>query len=159
MAGQRYPLEALRKLRDERAEAQAHRLAAQVARAQAAEAKLRELERARREQAARVAETLRQEHARVAEGGVGGLDLLRLTEFETAARAQAAALERAEGESRQVLTRERAEEQRLRQELSAREAEAKLVRNHEASFHEENAEQQHRAEEEAALEQWNARRH
>jgi fused signal recognition particle receptor len=159
MAGQRYPLEALRKLRDERAEAQAHQLAAQVARTRGAEAKLRELELARREHAARVAETRRQERARVTEGGASGLDLLRLAEFETAAQAQSLALERAEGEARQVLSRERAEEQKLRQELSAREAEAKLVRNHEASFHEQNAEQQHKAEEEAALEQWNARRH
>lgn len=158
MAG-RYPLEALRKLRDERAEAQAHELAAQVARVRGAELRLNELEAARREHAERTAETLRHERARLTGGGTSGLDLLRVTEFETAAQAQAAALQRAEAEARQAFALQRAEEQKLREALAAREAEAKLVRNHEATFHEHNAQQQQKAEEEAALEQWNARRH
>jgi hypothetical protein len=67
-------------------------------------------------------------------------------------------LARAEGEAAESLARERAEEQRLRQELAKAEAEAQLLRNHEASFHEQAAQAQQRSEEEAALEQWNARR-
>ena len=58
----------------------------------------------------------------------------------------------------QALLEVRAEERRLREELSRREADAQLVRNHENSFHERVADQVERAEEEAALEQWNARR-
>jgi hypothetical protein len=159
MPRQPYPLEALRKLRGDRAQAQAVALAAQVARSTEADAKLREWERARREHEARSAEIVRAERERLAQGRVSGADLLRLTEFEDAARTQAGALERSEAGARQLLAEERAREQTLREELSRLEAEAKLVRNHEASFHERHAELQQKADEEAALEQWSARRH
>lgn len=158
MAGPRYPLETLRKLRDERAEAQTHALAAQLTRSQAAEGKLRQREAARREHAERTAETLRQEQARLT-AGVSGADLLRFAEFEVAARAQATALERAEAEAQQALATERAKEEELRRQLSAREAEAELVRRHEATFQKHHADVRQKAEEEAALEQWSAKRH
>jgi hypothetical protein len=145
-------------LRDERAEAQAQGLAAQIARSQAADAKLRERQRARREHAERTAESARLERQRLTDGGASGADLLRVTEFDEGARKQAELLERAEGEARQALARERAEEEKLRQQLSEREAEAKLVRNHEAGFHEHQADLAQKSDEEAALEQWNARR-
>src|SRR5690242_14079543 len=119
MAGPRYPLETLRKLRDERAEAQTHALAAQIARSQAAEAKLREREAARREHSARVAETQRAEQERLL-SGVSGADLQRLVDFSTATRLQSQALERGEAEARAHLNEERAKEQQLREELSAR---------------------------------------
>jgi hypothetical protein len=157
MARQQYPLEALRKLRDERAESQAHTLAEQVARASVAQAALRERERLRREHAQRTLQTLREERERLAAGAMSGADLQRSAEFEAAARAQAALLERAESDARDALARERAEEQKLRDELSRREAEAKLTRNHEATFHQQNETAAQRAEEETALEQWNAR--
>ena len=159
MARPEYPLEALRKLRDERAEAQVQSLAAQVARAEAAEQRLRERERARREQAEQAAETSRQERARLAAGQANGADLLRVNEFEAAVRAQAVLLERAEAEARQVLAQERTEEQKLRQKLAELEAEAEVVRKHEAGFRQQHADAVQKAEEEAALEQWNARRH
>jgi hypothetical protein len=159
MARQQYPLEALRKLRDERAEAQALALAHQVARSSVAQTALAERERARREHAHSTAETLRAEGERLAQGGVSGADLLRAAEFEACARAQAGALESAEREARQRLGQQRAEEQKLREELGRREAEAQLARHHESDFHERNASTALRAEEEAALEQWNARRH
>jgi len=159
MARQPYPLETLRKLRDERAEATVEALAVQVARSQRAEATLREREHARREHGARTAEAVRLEQRRLAEGGASGGDLGRVAEFEVAARAQAELLQKAEAEARRILAEERAAEQKLREEQAAREAEAKLVRNHEASFHERQAELAQKAEEEAALEQWNARRH
>jgi hypothetical protein len=158
MAGPRYPLEALRKLRDDRAEEQAHGLAVQIARSQAAEERLREREAARRTHAERTAQTRSLESERLAQG-VGGHELQRLAEFEVAVRAQAGVLERAEGEARQALSQERAQEQKMREVLAAREAEAKLVRNHEDSFHERQLDLQQKAEEEAALEQWSARRH
>jgi hypothetical protein len=154
-----YPLEALRKLRDDRAEAQAQSLAAQIACSGRAEAALREREHARREQEARTAETLRAEHERLARAGGSGSDLLRLAEFEAGARVQSAALAQSEAAARQRLAEERLQEQKLREELSRLEAEAQLVRNHETSFHERHAELQEKADEEAALEQWSARRH
>lgn len=158
MAGPRYPLATLRKLRDSRAEEQTHALAAQIARSQAAETQLRGREAARREHAEQLAETRSCEQARLA-AGVSGADLQRVADFEVAARARGAALERAEAEAREVLDEERAREQQLRQELAAREAEAELVRRHEASFHGRHAELSQKAEEEAALEQWSAKRH
>ena len=158
MARPSYPLEALRKLRDERAEALAQELAGQVARLQVAESKLRQREAARREHAERAAEAVRSEQQRLAAGGVSGADLLRVADFEVAVRAQAGLLERAEAEARQALAQERAQEQKLRDQQTLREAEAKLVRNHQAGFHEHQAELAQKAEEEAALEQWNARR-
>jgi hypothetical protein len=158
MARPEYPLEALRKLRDERATAQAHELAAQVARSQVAEAKLRERERARREHTERTKESVRLEHDRLGAGAARGADLLRVADFEAAAQAQAKLLEHAESAARAELAKERAEEQKLREQLSQREAEAKLVRNHEAGFHEHHHDLSQKAEEEAALEQWNARR-
>jgi hypothetical protein len=83
---------------------------------------------------------------------------LRVSEFERAIRAQQALLERAEAEARQVLAQERAEEQKLRRTLAELEADAQLVRNHEADFRQRHASAAQKAEEEAALEQWNARR-
>ena len=159
MARSQYPLEALRKVRDDRAEASARELAEQVARSLAAEGALRHREAARREHAERAAEAVRSERERLVTGGVSGAELLRVADFEVATRAQAALLERAEAEARQVLGQERAAEQKLRDQQAQREAEAKLVRNHEASFHERQAALLQKAEEEAALEQWNARRH
>ena len=158
MARPEYPLEALRKLRDERSETQAHRLAEQVARTHAAELRLRDRERARREHAEGAAEDLRRELARVAAGEATGADLSRVSDFEAATRAQALLLERAEGEAREALGQARAEEQKLRQKLAELEAEAKLVRNHEAGFLQRRADAVQKAEEEAAQEQWNARR-
>jgi hypothetical protein len=158
MARPSYPLEALRKVRDERADALAQELAAQVARSQAAEGKLRQREAARREHAERAKSELQREQQRLAAGGMSGAELLRVAEFEIAVRAQAALLERAEAEARQDLAQERAAEQKLRAEQAEREAEAKLVRNHEAGFHEHQVNLAQKAEEEAALEQWNARR-
>jgi hypothetical protein len=159
MARPEYPLEALRKLRDERVDAQAEALAVQVARAESAEQRLRERERTRREHAEQAAEAVRQERARLAAGQASGADLLRVSEFENAVRAQAVLLERAEAEARQALTQERAEEQKLRQKLGELEAEAEVVRKHEAGFRQHHADAVQKAEEEAALEQWNARRH
>lgn len=159
MARPEYPLEALRKLRDERVEAQVQSLAAQLARADAAEQRLRERERARREHAEQATESVQQEQARLAAGQATGADLLRVSEFEQAVRAQAALLERAEAEARQALAQERADEQKLRQKLSELEAEAEVVRKHEAGFRQHHADAVQKAEEEAALEQWNARRH
>jgi hypothetical protein len=158
MVRQQYPLEALRRLRDERAEAQARGLAEQLARSAAAEAVLNERERVRREHALSTDQTVRAERARLAAGQVSGADLLRATEFESAARARAQELERSELEAGQRLAQERAQEKKLRAELGRLEAEAQLARNHEASFHEQHATAALRAEEEAALEQWNARR-
>ena len=159
MPRQPYPLEALRQLRDERAEAQAQRLAAQIARSQAAEAKLTQRQRARREHESATAAALKAERDRLELTGASGAELLRLSEFERAARAQAGLLLDSETEARQQLTAERDEEQKLRAELAQLEAEAKLVRNHEVSFHEHHAQLQEKADEEAALEQWSARRH
>jgi hypothetical protein len=159
MARPEYPLEALRKLRDERVEAQVQGLAAQLARRQAAELRLLECERVRRAHAERTAEALGAERARLEAGLARGADLLRIPEFERAARAQAGLLERAEAEARQALAQECAEEEKLRQKLAELEAEAKLVRNHEAGFLQRQADTAQKAEEEAALEQWNARRH
>jgi hypothetical protein len=158
MARPSYPLDALRKLRDERAEAQAHALAEQVARAQQAEVRLRQRQAARQAHSQRTLASLQPERERLAAGQLSGADLLRQTEFEAAARAQAALLERAERDAAEALGRERAEEQRLQQELARAEADAQLVRNHEATFHERVTERQQRADEESALEQWNARR-
>jgi hypothetical protein len=158
MARQQYPLEALRKLRDERADAQAQALAKQVARCAAAQAVLLEREQLRREHALRTAETLRVERERIAAGQVLAAELQRGSDFEASARAQARALERSEAEARELLAQQRAEEQKLRAELGRCEAEAKLARNHEANFHEQRASAVLRAEEEASLERWNARR-
>jgi hypothetical protein len=157
MARQQYPLEALRKVRDERAEAQARTLARQMARTSAAQAAVSERERQRREHARRTLETLETERARLAAGSASGADLSRVADFEAGARAQAGLLERCEAEARELLAKERGEEEKLREELSRREAEAKLTRNHEATFHEHNENAALRSEEEAALEQWNAR--
>lgn len=159
MARPEYPLEALRQLRDERVEAQKRALAGQVARCQAAEAQVRERERARREYTQRVADSLRDEGARLAAGEVSGADLARLSDFEAAARAQAAGLERAELEARAVLTQERALQEAERQKLAELEADAELVRRHEADFRQQHVQAAEKADEEAALEQWNARRH
>jgi hypothetical protein len=158
MAGPRYPLEALRKLRDERTDAQVQAVAGQVARCRAAELTLEAALAARRAHGEETGQSLEQERQRLLTGRLSGAELARAAEFEAAARAQAELLERAEARAGQVLLEARAEEHRLREELSRREADAKLVRNHENSFRERLADQVERAEEEATLEQWNARR-
>jgi hypothetical protein len=158
MARQQYPLEALRKLRDERADAQARALAAQVARCAAAQAVVFEREQVRREHALSTAEMLRVERERLAAGQASAAELQRAGDFEARARTQARALERCEAEARELLAQQRAEEQKLREELGRREAEAQLARNHEANFHEQHESAVLRAEEEASLERWNAQR-
>lgn len=158
MVRPQYPLEALRQLRDGRVEAQQRELAEQLARCEHAEAALREAVEARRAHAARIAGSLEIEQAWLVSGGARGVDLLRTNEFLAAERIRAESFERAETEAGQNLARERARAQELRDELGRREADAKLVRNHETSFHQRAAERALRAEEEAALEQWTARR-
>jgi hypothetical protein len=156
MARQPYPLQALRELRERRAEASAEALARQVARSATFAAALGERERARREHAERLALVLEQERHRLAAGPVSGAELRRASDFEQADRAALAVTVAAEAEARAALAREQAEEQRLCAELAQAEAEAKLVRDHEASFHEKQVDAALRAEEEAALERWNA---
>jgi hypothetical protein len=159
MARQPYPLESLRKLREERSEAHAQRLAAQIARSAAAQVKLTAREQARRDHESAAALAVEAERGRLEQGGASGADLSRLSEFERAARAKTEALLESEASARQQLASERAEEQQLRAQLAKLEAEAELVRHHETSFHERHAELQEKADEEAALEQWSARRH
>jgi hypothetical protein len=158
MTRPQYPLEALRKLRDDQADAQARALADQVARSTSAERLVEQRVAARRDHAQQTRASLAEERTRLLAGGASGAELLRAAEFETARRAQAELLERAEAEARQVLLRERVKERELREALARREADAQLVRNHESSFHERAVERAARAEEETALEQWNARR-
>jgi hypothetical protein len=158
MARPVYPLKALRELRDERAKAERQQLAQQVARTQQALATLEAREQARREHSARTQSELEAERSRLFRAPASGADLTRLAEFQAAARAQAQLLERAESEARQRLTEQRAEEQKARDELARREADAKLVHEHEAGFVARLEQAASRAEEEAMLEQWNARR-
>jgi hypothetical protein len=105
-----------------------------------------------------VAEARRAEQARLIDGATGA-DLARIAEFEVAARARGEALEHAVVAARNVLEGERAKELQLRSELANREAEAELLRRHESSFYGQLADQREKAEEDAALEQWSARRH
>lgn len=158
MARQPYPLEALRKLKDERTDEQARLLSAQVAQTQAAVAKLRERESARAEHAARLREVAQQEQERLARGEVSGGDLQRSVDFQQAGRVQQELLSRAVSEAQNALEHARELEQKLREELASREAEAKLVRNHEAGFHARQEARTQKADEEAALDQWNAKR-
>lgn len=159
MVRQHYPLEALRKLRDERADEQARRLAEQVALCQQALTELLAREALVREHERRTAEILRVERERLDLAGATGSELARLVDFGVAASVQAERLRRFELEARQRLANERAAEDKLRRELTALEAEAELVRNHEADFQQRETEVAQKADEEAALEQWNARRH
>ncbi len=156
MARQPYPLQALRELRERRAEASAEALARQVARSATFAAALGEHERVRREHAERLTLVLEQERQRLAAGPVSGAELRRASDFEQAERAALAVTVAVEAQARAALAREQAEEQRLRAELGRAEAEAKLVRDHEASFYEKQVDAALRAEEEAALERWNA---
>ncbi len=158
MARPVYPLKALRELRDERAKTERQQLAQQVARTQQALATLEQREQARRQHAARTEGELEAERSRLFHDPASGAAWARLAEFQAAARAQARLLERAESEARERLTEQRAEEQKARDELGRREAEAKLVHEHEAGFVARLEEAASRAEEEAMLEQWNARR-
>jgi len=159
MPRQPYPLEALRKLRDERAETVTRSLAAQIARCETARVRLLERERARREHEARAMAATRAERERLEAMGASGADLRRLDDFERGARVQATVLLENESSARRELAQERAEEQKLREQLAQLEAEAKLVRKHEAGFHEHHAKLEEKADEEAALEQWSARKH
>jgi len=159
MTRQPYPLESLLKLRDDRVQAHAQSLATQLARGQAAETTLRGREQARREHARAVAEIVALERERLARGELSGADLLRSAEFQRGARVQAEILQRTEQEARAALASEREKERLLREQLARSEADAKLVKNHAGDFREKQADQALRSEEEAALEQWNARRH
>jgi hypothetical protein len=158
MARPGYPLNALRELRDERAQAEQQRLAQQVARTQQAIDQLKAREGARLEHAARIAGELDSENDRLWHAPVSGVDLARLAEFRAAASAQAQLLEQAEARARQGLEEQRGEEQKVRAELARVEAEAKLVHEHEASFVARVEAAAARAEEEEMQDQWNARR-
>lgn len=157
MARPEYPLQALRELRAERVQAQLRRLAEQVASTAQAEAKLLQRERSRRNHAEQTATSLRAERERLAASHMAAAELARAAEFEAGARAQATLLERAEQEARTELATQREQERLARSELSRLEADAELLKKHELGFHERARDVALRAEEEAALEQWNAR--
>lgn len=157
MARPEYPLQALRELRAERVEAQLRGLAEQVARTARAEAQLLQRELSRRNHAEQTAAALRAERERLTASPVAAAELGRVSEFEAVARAQAALLERAEQEARLALATQREQERLARSELARLEADAELLKRHELGFHERARDVALRAEEEAALEQWNAR--
>ncbi len=159
MTRRQYPLESLRKLRDERAQALTRDLASQMGRCQAGEANLRLCERACRAHASALVEAEALERGRLLRGELSGADLLRSAEFAVAAGIQRRQLDLELVQARSALAHERSREAELRAQVARGEADAKLVRQHEAGFHEREAEQALRSEEEAALEQWSARRH
>jgi hypothetical protein len=152
-----YPLDALRRLRDQRTEEQALSLAQQLARSRSAEQVARERSAACRSHAAGVDACHEHERTELERGLLSGADLLRNVEFSVAAAAQAAQLRAAEAKAHSALEDERKRQAQAQRELARREADAKLVHQHARAFATAEAETAERADEEAALEQWNAR--
>jgi hypothetical protein len=155
----RYPFEALRWLRHQRVDDEAAEVSASVARTAQARTVEVHAEGTRLRSEQRIAELSRAELARLDEGAVRAGDLAQVGDWRKGAESELRAQLQAELRAREALALEVAAEAQARVDLGAASSEAKLIDSHQLDWRAERAAVQERVEEEAALEQWTARRY
>ena len=145
----RYPLEALVSLREQRVDERAREVADQRQRTDAAQA---------RAEQARVGEAVTAERDRVEDGGARVADLAAAARFAAQGAAHIEALGQREQELSQELREEQVEEERRRRALAGADADAKAVAEHRQRWRQERAAQIEAREEDDAADVFGGRR-
>jgi hypothetical protein len=155
----RYPFEALQWLRRQRVDREAAEVserAARTASARVDEARARALRRGAEQ---RVAELSRAEQARLDEGTVRAGDLAQGGDWRKGVDAELRAKAEREQRASDALLSEVAAEQVARRTLGVASNEAELIDAHRVEWRAEREAARERSEEEAASEQWTAKRY
>lgn len=153
----RYSLEALKRLREQKVQEQAERVAEQVRQVAQAERAALEATGQRKQLEAQLAEGRSQEGERLARGEATAQDLALQAAWESQASKRIEAARLLERQRAERLVAARKEEEALRQELARCEGEAKAVERHKQSWQAEVTRAEELALEEQALEVWSAR--
>ena len=154
----RYPLEALVSLREQRVDERAREVADQRQRTDAAQARAEQARRQREAEQARVGEAVTAERDRVEDGGARVADLAAAARFAAQGAAHIEALGQREQELSQELRAEQVEEERRRRALAGADADAKAVAEHRQRWRQERAAQIEAREEDDAADVFGGRR-
>jgi hypothetical protein len=155
----RYPFEALSWLRHQRVDEQAAQVSESAARTAQALADEGRAEAARRGAERRVSEVSQAEHARLADGNVRAGELAQAADWHKGAMADVLAKLDRELRAREAVGLEAAAEAASRRALGVASQDAKLIDTHQGEWRALAQAAEERSEEEAATEQWTARRY
>ena len=155
----RYPFEALQWLRHQRVDREALQVSERAARTARARADEARAQAARRRTEQQISELSGAEAVRLGEGAVRAGDLARVDDWRKGAEAELQA--KADGELRasEALRTEVAAETVARRALGSASSDAKMIDAHRVDWRAEREAAQERSEEEAAVEQWTAKRY
>ena len=159
MSRKKYPLEALRELRQKERDEQALRLGEQARQSARAESILRATERARQTEEQRKTTTLAAERSLLEQGELTAADLTAADRYRHASEGRSDALRARESRALDELRDAVQKESTARGELARKESEAKLMDRHRKDWQDAAARAGERAEEEAILDQWTLKRH
>lgn len=152
MKGRRYPLEALRTVRQRNVDSQGQALALELERTRRVGAAAQAAAQAEQREAERVARELAAEQCRL-EAGLGRVsDLARQSEWQRAEQARLAALAEATRQASDALSAQRVAEARQRQRLAGADAERELVDEHRAGWEREQHAERELAQDDEAEE-------
>ena len=155
----RYPFEALQWLRRQRVDREALVVTERAHRTSHARADEARARAARQGTEQHIDELSRAEQARLDDGAVRAGDLARVGEWRMGADAELRAKTEREARASEALRTEVAAETVARRMLGVASSEAELIDAHRVEWRAEHEAAQERSEEEAAVEQWTAKRH
>jgi hypothetical protein len=155
----RYPFEALQWLRHQRVDRQATEVSERASRTLRARADEARAKVARHGTEQRIAELSHAERARLEGGALRAGDLAQVGEWRKGADAELRAKTERELRASEALHTEVTAETVARHALGVASSEAKLIDAHRVDWRAEREAAQERAEEEAAVEQWTAKRY
>jgi hypothetical protein len=155
----RYPFEALQWLRRQRVDREAAQLGERVARTARARTDEACAQAARRSTEQHIDELSRVEQARLVEGTVRAGELAQVGDWRRGADAELRAKAEREQRAREALGTEVAAETVARRALGVASSEAELIDAHRVDWRSEREAARERSEEEAAVEQWTAKRY
>jgi hypothetical protein len=155
----RYPFEALQWLRQQRVDQRATEVGERVARTTRARAAEALAQVARHETEQRVAEVSHAEQARLEGGGLCAGELAQVGDWRKGAELELRVQLERELRATEALHTEVVAETVARRALGVASSEARLIDAHRVDWRAEREAAQERTEEEAALEQWTAKRY
>jgi hypothetical protein len=155
----RYPFEALQWLRRQRVDREAAEVSERAARTSRAHADEARARAGRQGAEQRIDETARTERARLDGGTVRAGDLAQVGDWQKGAAAELRAKAASELNAQETLRTEIAAETVARRTLGVASSEAELIDAHRVEWRAEREAALERSEEEAAVEQWTAKRY
>jgi hypothetical protein len=158
MASRKYPLEQVRKLRDDASERAAQRLSAAIQKRHRAGELVRAAEHARDDELA-AADAVRQvESTALANGELTAADVARAHAWEARIALERASADERVADAKTQAARAADAEAHARAELTVREVEANVIENHRARWDAQNARAVEALEEEASADAWRGKR-